>query len=76
MTVPKANMRVRNFLFLKSYLIFLKYSVFSAYEPADTGVGGRYLNHSIARNAGMRDSMNSQRRRAVNSDWILSFESS
>jgi hypothetical protein len=76
LTVPNANIRVRNFLFLKSYLIALKYSVFSAYEPADTGVGGRYLNHNIARNAGIRDKMNSQRRRAVNSDCILSLESS
>jgi hypothetical protein len=73
--VPNANISVRNFLFLKSYLIALKYSVFSTSEPADTGVGGRYLNQSIAKNAGIRDKINSQRRSAVNSDCTLSLES-
>jgi hypothetical protein len=29
-TVPKAYKRVKNFLFLKSYFIAVKYSVFSA----------------------------------------------
>jgi hypothetical protein len=73
--VPKANKSVRNFLFLKSCLIAVKYSVLSASEPADTGVGGRYLNHSIERIIGMRAKRNSHRSRAVNYERILSSES-
>ncbi len=57
-TVPKAYKRVKNFLFLKSYFIAVKYSVFSAQDPAETGVGGRYLNHNIERIAGIRAKIN------------------
>jgi hypothetical protein len=49
--------------------------VLSASEPADTGVGGRSLNHSRTRNAGTKARMNSHSSKAVNYERILSSES-
>lgn len=74
-TTPKEKSRVRNFLSLKSCLMAVKYSTFSAYEPAETGVGGLSWNHIRTATAGSRQIRNYTKRSTVNYCWILSLTS-